>query len=370
MVPTIGAALIVRNEERFIEGCLRSIADAVDEVVLVDTGSTDRTVAIAESLGVRALDFPWRDDFAAARNHGLDAARSDWILYIDADERLSLPAGARLSDGLAPDAIAARVRFHPRLRTTPYREVRLFRRDPRIRFEGTIHETMMPAVEALRDAGAGRIVDVDATITHLGYEGDLAPKHRRNLPLLRAAVEREPQRLYYWNHLAETLEATGEVGEATEVSARGLALARAKPQTPGVRMMTAVLALTHARLLRATHADGLAAVEEGLAAKPGHRGLRFLKARLLVDRGAQEEALALLDALRFSDPSEVADPEIAYDERIFGAHAHELAAVALLRLGRKAEAAAAFRLAAAAEPDDASYRLKAAALEGIARPPP
>lgn len=364
MAPTIGAALIVRNEESFIEGCLRSIADAVDEVVLVDTGSTDRTVAIGEAFGARVLHFPWRHDFAAARNHGLDAARSDWILYIDADERLSLPDGRRLADGLAPDAIAARLRFHPRLRTTPYREVRLFRRDPRIRFEGAIHETMLPALEALRDAGQGRLVDSDATITHLGYEGDLSAKHRRNLPLLRAAIERDPQRLYYWNHLAETLEATGAAAEATEVAARGLTIARAKPQSAGVRMMTALLALTCARLLRAGGADGLGVIEEGLVARPGHWGLLFMKARLLVDRGRNEEALALLDALRSSDPAAVADPEFAYDERIFGADAHALAAVALLRLGRRAEAAAAFRLAADAEPGDPSYRLKAAALEG------
>jgi tetratricopeptide (TPR) repeat protein len=363
MPPTVGAALIVRNEESFIEGCLQSIADAVDEIVLVDTGSTDRTVAIAHAAGARILDFPWRDDFAAARNHGLEAARSDWILYIDADERLSVPAGIRLSDALAaPGAIAARVRFHPRLRTTPYREIRLFRRDPRIRFAGAIHETMMPALDALREAGEGCFVDSDATITHLGYEGDLSAKHRRNLPLLRAAILRDPERLYYWNHLAETLEAIGEAGEALEVAARGLATARTKSQTAGVRMMKAVLALTHARLLRLNGADGLATIEEGLAARPGHCALLFLKARILVDRGRHAEALALLDGWRFSDPAAFADPEIAYDERIFGAHAHDLAGIALLRLGRRAEAAAAFRLAAASEPGDPSYRIKASAL--------
>lgn len=362
MRSTIGAALIVRNEERFIEGCLRSIADAVDDIVVVDTGSSDRTVEIAASFGVRLFHFVWRDDFAAARNHALDAVRADWVLYIDADERLSLPPGGRLTDGLAPDAVAARLQFHPRLRTTPYREVRLFRHDPRIRFAGAIHETVMPALEALRDAGQGRFVDSAATITHLGYEGDLAAKHRRNLPMLRAAVSRAPQRLYYWNHLAETLEAVGEIEEALDATARGLDVGRNRAQDRGTRMMTAQLALTRARLLRAADDDAEPAITEGLAVWPSHWGLLFMRARILLDRGRNEAALALVDGWRHRDRTTLWDPEIAFDERMLGAQSHELAGIALLRLGRRVEAAAAFALAATEEPDEPSYRIKAAAL--------
>ena len=86
--PDIGAAMIVRNEERFLDDCLASIAGQVDEIVLVDTGSTDLTLEIAGRYGARIIEYPWSDDFSAARNHALDHASSDWILYIDADERL------------------------------------------------------------------------------------------------------------------------------------------------------------------------------------------------------------------------------------------------------------------------------------------
>ena len=84
----LSAALIVRNEERFLVGCLDSLEGFVDEVVLVDTGSTDATPRIAADRGITVHTFPWADDFSAARNRALDLARGEWILYIDADERI------------------------------------------------------------------------------------------------------------------------------------------------------------------------------------------------------------------------------------------------------------------------------------------
>src|SRR3984957_12225351 len=80
--------MIVRNEEHHLPDCLESIRHIVDEIVLVDTGSTDDTVAIARSFGARVEIHPWQQDFATPRNVGLDLARGRWILYIDADERL------------------------------------------------------------------------------------------------------------------------------------------------------------------------------------------------------------------------------------------------------------------------------------------
>src|SRR5262245_1489579 len=87
----ISAAMIVRDEEAYLDDCLKSIVDEVDEIVIVDTGSRDRTCDIARRYGARLFDLPWTGDFAAARNHALDRASGDWILYIDADERLAVP---------------------------------------------------------------------------------------------------------------------------------------------------------------------------------------------------------------------------------------------------------------------------------------
>src|SRR5258708_38958708 len=88
-MPKLSLCMIVRDEERFLAGALESARGCVDELIVVDTGSQDRTRAIAAEQGARVLDFAWCDDFSAARNVGLEAARGTHILVLDADERLA-----------------------------------------------------------------------------------------------------------------------------------------------------------------------------------------------------------------------------------------------------------------------------------------
>lgn len=360
---TVAAALIVRDEAVFLPACLLSLAGQVDEVIVVDTGSSDASREIARDHGARVLDFPWCNDFSAARNWGLDAARADWILYIDADERLTVPPGRHLCDGLyRSGAVVAALLFRPRPRWTPYRELRLFRNDARIRFRGAIHETIRPALESLPEFHDPGILDSPATLVHFGYEGDQTRKHLRNLPLLQEAVRREPLRFYFSAHLAEVLNGLGRREEALAVCRHGWAIARETPPQPGSARH--LLAFTYARLQREAGEDAIATIEAGLAQHPEHRALQFLKARVLIDRGECTAALAILDALASLHGTCVVDPVIAYDEQIFGAHAFELQAIALLRLGRRRAAAEAFGRAAAADPSEPSYRIRQAALGG------
>ena len=111
------------------------MSGVVDEVVIVDTGSVDDSVAIAEAHGAPVLHRPWDGDFSAPRNAALDAARGRWILYIDADERLR-PVERSAVEALlgSTNRLAFRLRLHPRVGWTPYLEYRLWRNDPRIRF--------------------------------------------------------------------------------------------------------------------------------------------------------------------------------------------------------------------------------------------
>ena len=94
---TITLCLIVRDEERFLPGCLASVAGAVGQIVVVDTGSRDRTREIAAAAGAALVDHPWAEDFAAARNAALPYVTGQWILVLDADERLAPGAGAALA---------------------------------------------------------------------------------------------------------------------------------------------------------------------------------------------------------------------------------------------------------------------------------
>lgn len=355
---TVTACLIVRNEERFLDGCLASIAGQVDEIVVVDTGSTDRTIDIAKGHGARLIEQAWAGDFAAARNTGLDVATSEWVLYIDADERLSLPEGGRLNDGLEPAAYAARVKFYMSPETTACREYRLFRNDDRLRFHGAMHETILPSLRRLQEDAGVTVIDSAAAITHLGYVGDITHKFRRNLPLLRAGIEREPERLYYWYDLARALHGLGEAAEAAQVAREAIARAQ-QSERASDRRLGAAAADVLCRVLEAEGRELSPAVDAGLALAPDHALLRFRKARILAANGELEAACSILEALCAVDPLSVVDEMVPYERRLFTQMAPHLLGTVLLRMGRVAEAAGFLSQAAKSLEGDSDYRRNA-----------
>lgn len=186
--------MIVRNESGALRRCLPSVRGVADEVIVVDTGSTDDSVAVARTHGARVLEVAWADDFSAARNHGLAVARGRWILVLDADEWL--PEESRV-------AIGRLVREPPRRAYQLIQRsalpdgnrldvaiVRLFPRDVRVRFERPIHEQVNTSLERARVP----IVDCDISINHEGYaRAEAMPaKVRRNRALIEAALARDP----------------------------------------------------------------------------------------------------------------------------------------------------------------------------------
>jgi glycosyltransferase involved in cell wall biosynthesis len=363
---SVAAAMIVRDEARFLPGCLESLDGKVDEIVIVDTGSRDATVAIAQAAGARVFPVDWVDDFAAARNRGLAEVTADWVLYIDADERLRVPGDRPLGEAIDPHALAATVRLAPKSGYTRYREWRLFRRDDRLRFTGAIHETMVPLIEAIAAREGLPLARTTVEIDHLGYDGDQTAKHARNIPLLRRATAADPDRVYLWYHLAESLCAVGDIDEAVRTGHRGLQAARAFPS----EKQHANASLIHqmlARLARERGDDPRALIADGLAAVPDDHALRLMHARALLDAGDAEPALAIAAGLLAIDPDALCDSLLAFDRRIFGELAHDLAAIAAFRLGRFDEARAHFDAAAALAPDPLPYRVKARAAEARAR---
>ncbi len=351
----ISAALIVKDEEKHLAACLESIAGLVDEVVVVDTGSRDRSREVALAHGARVVDYKWHDDFAAARNYAIDQAEGDWILYIDADERARVPDRQGLEGELAdPRLCACTVRFYPRSGFTAYREHRLFRRDPRIRFRSAIHETIMPDLNRLVAAGQGRVGASKLTIDHFGYDGDQAHKAERNLRLLRKQLRVDPGRIYLWWHLGTVYRDLGRLAEAEAAWRHGTTIAR-RSLVRGPEDALCFIELAKLRLLRAEEA--LELVREAVGLQPDNLLLNWLEARILAAAGRYGEALAIFERLARVDAENLVG-EVSYDRRIFGAWAFAEMGYCAFRMGRYLESENCYRRAEGLEPDCLEFRVK------------
>jgi len=197
----ISLVMIVRDEEATLGRCLGSIHGLVDEIVVVDTGSTDRTVEIAESYGAVVSHFTWVDDFAAARNFSLAQATHPWRIILDADDWVldREQASTILAEigSRAPTFIGAigsvQVREDGSLNTDaePFDVPRLLPREAT--YTGRIHEQPVPDLPVVR---------LGLLVGHSGYTGAaLARKGDRNAALLTAAIEAEPDNAYLWYQL-------------------------------------------------------------------------------------------------------------------------------------------------------------------------
>ncbi len=357
----LSATLIVRDEGAHLDGCLTSIRELVDEIVVVDTGSTDDTIEIARTHGAVVDQLEWRDDFAAARNRSLELAHGAWILYVDADERVEVDDAdaVRRAIGRAHDTVAFRVPFVPRLDWTPYREFRLWRNHPDIRFVRTMHESIVPAIRGVAERERVTIDPFDElTVVHLGYEGDQGRKRERDEPLLRAAIAETPDRAYLYDHLARVYEGAGDSERAIATWERGLDVARARDAShPDDRLLYIDL-LFHLLALEQVDEQFGALVEEGLRRFPGIPTIELAAARYEFAIGRPRRAMPRLEHLVTYDVDRAIDTGSSYDRRVFGEWAWDLLGLCRFQLGDDRGAAEAFRLAEAAAPDVDAYRVR------------
>ncbi|MFO1067887.1 MAG: glycosyltransferase [Geminicoccaceae bacterium] len=363
MAPVVlTAALIARDEGRHLGDCLASLAGVVDDIVVVDTGSTDTTPEIAQAHGARVSFEPWRDDFAAARNAALDRCGGDWILYIDADERVRDGSAARLRPLLEDETLGACwVQLVAKAGHRPYREMRLFRSDPRVRFHGVIHENIWPALNRYLQATGRGVGTSEVVLDHVGYEGDQGHKHARNLPLLVRALQDDPNHVYCWTHLAAIRRATGDLVAAREALVQGVAAARRRRSGPE---QDALAFLELADIERVEGRDPRPLLEEVLALFPGNAQALFVRAQLNLDDGRIDEAARDFQALVDWPASPAAATTTAgHAERLFDAVAFEGLGACRWRAGRFAEAAEWFAKSRAWAPD----RIELAGKEALCR---
>lgn len=353
--PLLSAALIVRDEERHLADCLRSIEGIVDEIVIVDTGSTDSTPDIARSFGARVYDIPWQDDFAQARNAALERCRGAWILYIDADERARPCSRDRLHRPLRKwYRTGCYVQLQPKTRHTAYREMRLFRNHPEIRFQGVMHENIWPGLRRYMRRHGGLIGDTELVLDHVGYEADQERKHRRNLPLLLEALKENPERIYCWWHLGQVYEGLGRQQDACEAWRRGIALARAKRRPEGEDSLPFV-ELIRRGLDAGEDIAPLLAEARGLF--PQHPSLVWLEGRLRLREERPQDAARHFKWL-LQRGRAAADGKTSCDERLFASWSWAGLATCCFQERRYAKSRRYFELAEAFEPDCLEYRVK------------
>jgi glycosyltransferase involved in cell wall biosynthesis len=246
--------MIVKDESEFIQGAIESVIDVADEVIVVDTGSTDDTVRLARDAGAVVYFFDWVGDFAKARNVSLAHAVGDWVLVLDADERLKPECGVSLRGVIEAhhtdhDYTVFCVQIKNYTRTGVYQSDgfsgRLFRNAPELKFVGKVHEEVGRAF--------GTDYRLDITFDHFGADPEVMlekGKDERNLRLLEFKLEENPEDLVTWFYIASQHWTATRVSLAREAFSKVAELYEQDPGQYGLSMVQIPIAYSYVGLIR------------------------------------------------------------------------------------------------------------------------
>lgn len=332
---SIALCMIVRDEAARLGACLASVAGAVDEAIIVDTGSQDDTVAIAQQWGAQVYHYPWQADFAAARNAALSYVNSEWVLVLDADETLTpvmveaLPRICQQSDWLVVTLLRQELGVVP-----PYSYVsRLFRRHPQIYFQRPYHETIDDSVLALLQREPHwQVAQFDeVAIIHRGYLGSQRQqKHERAKQMMASYLGQHPEDAYLWSKLAGVYLAEGDWPKAQDCITQGLTVKDCPPS------VLYELWYQQGNLYSEQHrwAEAIAAYEAALSTPTPPLGQLASYLRLAE---AQKQLKRWQEALKTYDRLQALDPTLAL--------AYQNQGALLLRLGQVHAALAKLQIA-------------------------
>ena len=325
----ISLCMIVKNEERVIGDCLASAKPFFNQIVVVDTGSTDRTKEIIKENGAELYEFPWTDSFSEARNESLNYAKGKWVFWMDADDTLPFLSGMMIQqDALnAPKDITAfivPVQFVDEGPGAGTRvdHVKLFRNDPRIRFEFRIHEQNLGTIRKV----GGNIARSGAVVLHSGYdlsEEGQARKRVRDEKLLKLDLEEHPDHPFVLFNLGMTAHFTNRHEEAIDWLRRSIKVS--EPSESHLRKAYALLANSQKAL--GLHEEALQTVMTGLNAVGEDAELKFQAGLLLAEMKRLAEARQMYESI----PSDIGDHFSSIDMAILTfKRFHNLAGVCML----------------------------------------
>jgi len=262
----VSVCIIAKNEEKHIENCLKNLKPYGFEIIVTDTGSTDKTKEIAEKFADKVVDFAWNDDFATARNFCAAQASNNWILSLDCDEyvkNIDIPTFRNILQKKYLKYIGT-----VRLKSLGYTEegekryisddVQRFYNRNFFHYEWAIHEQLMPLNPKI-NTDAQRCVMLPMEVIHYGYlisKEEMQEKQKRNLKLLYTALEKKPDDPYLHFQIGQSELLLGNKEVACSHYEKGLSY-DVDPEITYVQIMIESLAIAYSRLGRYNEAQAL-----------------------------------------------------------------------------------------------------------------
>lgn len=360
--PLLSVAMIVKDEESHLPDCLASVRGLWDELVVVDTGSQDRTIEIAMAEGARVFSQPWNGDFSFARNRSLEECRGRWIFWIDADDIL-LPEDRvqirKLVESQEPRKAYGFLVKNSQdggLTGSVFNQIRLVPNMEQIRFEGKVHEQLTPALQSLGIP----IEFLPYRVIHTGYTDPdtVKQKQKRNLDLMLSDLDEHPQRLNAMKLFAvgNAYLDLGEFQQAAEWYRKSMAQAERIGEDRHILDILPVK-LAECSSNQGMRDEGLRMVEEFLARNPLQPNGIYLRAQLQESLGLADQAAYNYGCLMFFQEQSTMLPVDFQQIRIrackyladyWVGHSEQQLALEMLRMGvavSKGHTAAGLKLA-------------------------
>lgn len=365
----ISLCMIVRNEEEDLARCLESVKDIVDEMIIVDTGSTDNTVKIARRFGARVYHHEWKGHFAEARNIGLSYARGKWLLWMDADEELQAGDGPVLREHARSSEddvlLLELVNYVGSGQPDPYQAYtvahhRMFRNGKGFQFDNAIHEQLN-----VNDVpGPLSIKSIPVRIYHYGYLEEVVRKKgksQRNIALLSEDRERNPDNPWTEYHLASEYYRATDYVSAFQAANRSISLFLSRGELPPSLVY---LVKYRALLSEGLYPQALPGIQKALELYPDYVDLHLIRGVMLLQTRQYDEALvAFKRCLELGE-----DTTLHLSQKGSGSYyAHYYQGVCWEMLGKDEQALQAYRQAIELYPYFAEAKEKIAGYEEGAR---
>lgn len=215
---TLSVCCLAKNEEEMLPDMISSVREIASEIIVLDTGSTDRTREIARDMGARSEKTQWTEDFAMARNKLIDLARGEWILMIDADERIHYDYYDTIEQAIVSKQTAyvctvLNVLPHPVISSLlPMPSIRLFRKNDKIRFRGRVHESIESSLRKLTMTAALSSIKIE----HLGYTVANDMRRLRNRRVFESELSQDPTDAWLRFHLGLAFYLEGDYTRTEE----------------------------------------------------------------------------------------------------------------------------------------------------------